>query len=160
MMGGFEGFSSPLSLFLKYHALGYLFSITRQAYLKSTFYPKEEKRRIICFALNILSQRPNHCMFFSIYCTFFFFITGKVLIGVFEFLSPACLLNFQSAFSGLNYLSPSEIGAVNKSFRLQNAAPRSLVVPSANKMNIFLKNRFYLSISDLQSRVTFRCTTK
>lgn len=91
---------------------------------------------------------------------FFFFITGKVLIGVFEFLSPACLLNFQSAFSGLNYLSPSEIGAVNKSFRLQNAAPRSLVVPSANKMNIFLKNRFYLSISDLQSRVTFRCTTK
>lgn len=67
---------------------------------------------------------------------FFFFIAGKVLARVFEFLSPACLLNFQSAFSGLNYLSLSEIGAVNQSFFVQNPAPRSLVVPSATKMNV------------------------
>lgn len=67
---------------------------------------------------------------------FSFFIAGKVLAGVFEFLSPACLLNFQSAFSGLNYLSLSEIGAVNQSFFVQNPAPRSLVVPSATKMNV------------------------
>lgn len=66
----------------------------------------------------------------------FFFISGKVLARVFEFLSPACLLNFQSAFSGLNYLSLSEIGAVNQSFFVQNPAPRSLVVPSATKMNV------------------------
>ena len=67
---------------------------------------------------------------------FFLFIAGKVLAGVFEFLYPACLLNFQSAFSGLNYLSLSEIGAVNQSFFVQNPAPRSLVVPSATKMNV------------------------
>ena len=66
---------------------------------------------------------------------FFFLIAGKVLAGVFEFLSPACLLNFQLAFSGLNYLSLSEIGAVNQSFFVQNPAPRSLVVPSATKIN-------------------------
>ena len=79
-------------------------------------------------------QHLLHILVFFFF--FFFFIAGKVLARVFEFLSPACLLNFQSAFSGLNYLSLSEIGAVNQSFFVQNPAPRSLVVPSATKMNV------------------------
>lgn len=66
------------------------------------------------------------------------FIAGKTLVGVFEFLSPACLLNFHSAFPGSNCLSLSEIGAVNQSFFLQNAASWSLVVPEATKINVMI----------------------
>lgn len=53
---------------------------------------------------------------FSIYYTFLFSIAGGIMVGVFDILSLACLLNFQSAFSGLNYPSLSEIGVVNQIF--------------------------------------------
>lgn len=66
------------------------------------------------------------------------------MVGVFDILSLACLLNFQSALSGLNYPSLSEIGVVNQIFFPPKFCSKVINCASSNQMNIQYALKIYL----------------
>lgn len=134
MIWGFGGFSSPsfssTMLYLIY------FLLVGKLILQACFIPG--KKKIFSMFLTKYPFTKTKSMYvFQQLLHILVFIAEKILVGVFEFLSPACLLNFHSAFPGLNYLSLSEIGAINQSFFLQNVVPWPLFVPTTTKMNVW-----------------------